>query len=96
MDLIECRFECPMCRKMKLTFATQEKLDELENTNDNIQTIFPRPKFDPDYTEIFISNTCNSCWGKLFKEETKMFSADIHDSDEIREVRANCEKMYRE
>lgn len=86
-------FQCPSCKKMKVTFADSEMAESIINRQGNIQTVLPEKYFPATYREIFISRMCCECQKSIFGDSGEG-DFDIDMSADSKEVMERIDKMF--
>ncbi len=88
-------FRCPFCGRSRVTFITNEKLDEVTAREKNMQDIFNPEYFASTYREIFISKLCSECQAETFMSpESKKNPFDVDIDDDTAALEAHISEMY--
>ena len=65
MKQITLSIVCRECKKVIEIKVTQEELDDFNIGKKKIQNYFPN--LNSSERELFLSQTCSTCWDKMFK-----------------------------
>lgn len=68
--MCECKIKCVSCQEIisiTVTMSEKAEINRMYETGKFIQDILPN--HTPGEREMFISQTCDDCWDKLFPEE---------------------------
>ena len=94
MNLVEYEFTCPFCNKNKITFISDEKLEDIKRREKLIQEIFNPQFFPATYREIFVSKICSSCQVDVFDSDKNEKPFDVNIGENTTELESRISEMY--